>query len=136
MAKVKKAQKGSNLKPEFDIIRDKQSAQKAKSSYQSTKNPKYDWKTQSPSGRALVTHSADTTGYAAGKKNFTGKRTIIDRKGEKKFSPDYFTMNRDAVTTALKEGFHKKTQTIKKFGGKVTKAKSVAKIVKKSSKKK
>ena len=138
---VRKAQRGDKLKPDFYF----DASKKTKRSYESSKTPKYTWKVTSPSGRAQVTNSADTTGYAAGRKNFSGKSTIIDRKGEKKFSPSYFTMNRDAVTTALQKGFHKKPQRIgktgdkpvkRKSGGKITKAKSAVKMVRKSVKKK
>jgi len=116
--KVKKAQNGDT---QYDVHYKKgifgssgKEYNETKKSYNAGKTPKYEWKVQSPSGRALSTNSVDTTGYASGRKTFPGRRTVIDKKGEYKFSPDYFTTNRAAIKETLDRGMNKKTTILSK----------------------
>lgn len=139
--KVKKAQNGDKSNLKYDIQYEKgvfgssgEGYDKTKKSYNAGKTPKYEWKVQT-NPRALVRNSVDTTGYAAGRKEFPGKRYIKDLQGKEKFSPDYFTTNRDAIKYTLDKGMNKKTTILpkQKTGGK-TKSASKKMVMKKGGK--
>ena len=128
---IKKAQKGTTIigpKSGIKIVADDPNPA-TKKSYESSTSPKYTYKMDIKDKSKDITHSIDTAGYSAGRKEFTGK-TTRKQNGVKAFDDSYSTLNRATVDYALKNKFDKapvKTQRVFKKGG-VVKAKNGGKF--------